>query len=101
MIKFAGDPDGLVSPVRKAILAVDPDQPISNVITMHRHVARMLVTEGFSAFLAAALALLGLLLAIIGPYGVISYSVSRQTGEIGLRIALGAARGDILKMDLG
>jgi ABC-type antimicrobial peptide transport system permease subunit len=91
----------LVKDVRDAIRAVDPDQPVSNITTMDAHLAGVVVTERFSAVLMGALATLGLTLAIIGLYGVMAYSVSRQTGEMGLRIALGATRENIFRMVLG
>jgi predicted permease len=96
-----GDAASLATGVRNAIHAVDPDQPVSNVTTMGTHLAGVLVTERFSAVLMGALAALGLTLAIIGLYGVMAYSVSRQTGEMGLRVALGATPGDIFRMVLG
>jgi putative ABC transport system permease protein len=100
VVKASGDPAGLARAVRRAVLAVDPDQPISNVITMNAQLRGVLVTERFSAILMGALAAIGLLLAVIGLYGVMAYSVSRQTGEIGLRVALGAVPADIFRMVL-
>jgi putative ABC transport system permease protein len=96
-----GDAAGLAAAVRRAVLEVDPDQPVSNVTTMNTHLAGMLVTERFSAILMSALALLGVLLAVIGLYGVTAYTVSKQTTEIGMRLALGARPADIYKMVLG
>src|SRR5205807_10223884 len=69
--------------------------------TMPALLSGMLVTERFSAILMGTLAAMGLLLAIVGLYGVMAYSVRRQTGEIGLRVALGAPPGAIFKMVLG
>ena len=101
VVKASGDPAGLARAVRRAVLAVDPDQPVSNVMTMNAQLRGVLVTERFSAILMGALAAIGLLLAVIGLYGVMAYSVSRQTGEIGLRVALGAVPADIFRMVLG
>jgi predicted permease len=101
VVKASGDPAGLARAVRRAVLAVDPDQPVSNVITMDAQLQGLLVTERFSAILMGALAATGLLLAVIGLYGVMAYSVSRLTGEIGLRVALGAVPADIFRMVLG
>ena len=101
MVRVKSNPAGFAAGIRQAILAVDADQPVSNVITMRNHLEGMLVNERFSAILMAGLAGFGVLLAIIGLYGVMAYSVSRQTGEIGLRVALGAAPSDIFKMVLG
>ena len=100
-MRVNGDRARPTSAIRPAILAVDPDQPVWNVITIKDHLEGMLITERFSAILMAALAIMGVLLAIIGLYGVMAYSVSRQTGEIGLRVALGASRADIFKMVIG
>jgi ABC-type antimicrobial peptide transport system permease subunit len=91
----------LVKDVRNAIRAVDPDQPVSNITTMDAHLAGLVVTKRFSAVLMGALATLGLTLAIIGLYGVMAYSVSRQTGEMGLRMALRVTRENIFQIVVG
>jgi putative ABC transport system permease protein len=101
VVKASGAPARLAPAIRRAVLEVDPEQPVSNVATMSALVAGELVTERFTAVLMGALAAIGLLLAIIGLYGVMAYSVRRQTGEIGLRVALGARPGDIFKMVFG
>jgi Acidobacterial duplicated orphan permease len=90
IIRAAVDPNSLTTAVREAIHSVDPDQPISNVMTMNTNLSTVLVTERFGAVLMGTLAISGLLLACIGLFGVMAYSVARRTGEIGLRVALGA-----------
>jgi ABC-type antimicrobial peptide transport system permease subunit len=70
-------------------------------MTMNENLARVLVTERFSAILMSALAGSGLLLAVLGLYGVMAYSVSRRTTEIGVRVALGAQRVHVLRLILG
>jgi putative ABC transport system permease protein len=101
LVKANGDPSSLAAAIVEAVRSVDPDQPVSNVTTMKDHVAGVLVTDRFGAVLMGTLAALGLMLAVIGVYGVMAYSVSRQTGEMGLRVALGARPSDILKMVVG
>ena len=101
VVRTSGDPASLAAAVRDAVHAVDPDQAVSNVTTMQAHLAGVVVTERFSAVLMGALAVLGLTLSIIGLYGVMAYSVRRQTGEMGLRVALGATPREIFKMVVG
>jgi putative ABC transport system permease protein len=100
-IKAAGDPSNLAVAIRNAVQAIDPDQAISNPATMESHLAGVLVTERFSAVLMGALAVLGLMLAALGLYGVMTYSVSQRTGELGLRMALGARPSDLFRLVIG
>jgi putative ABC transport system permease protein len=91
----------LLVAVRNAIHSIDPNQTISATTSMTSYLIDVLMPQRFSAILMATLAAIGLLLAGIGLYGVMSYSVSRRTGELGLRIALGAGSRHVLQLVLG
>jgi predicted permease len=95
------DPTSLTAALRDAIHTGDRDQPISNVMTMNTILSSVLVTERFGAVLMGTLAVSGLMLASIGLYGVMAYAVKQRTGEIGLRIALGAQRKHVLALFIG
>jgi putative ABC transport system permease protein len=101
VIRASADPTSLIGAVRDIIRSVDPDQPISKIMTMNVNLSGVLVTERFGAVLMGTLAVTGLLLASIGLYGVMAYSVSHRTGEIGLRVALGAQPKHILGLIMG
>jgi len=87
--------------IRNAIHSIDPNQPISTPTSMTAYLVEVLMRERFSAILMGSLAAIGLLLAVMGLYGVMAYSVGQRTGEIGLRIALGARSSHVLRIVLG
>jgi predicted lysophospholipase L1 biosynthesis ABC-type transport system permease subunit len=97
----ANDPESLTRSVREALRGVDADLPIANVTTLAALVDDSTAQTRFSLFLVGSFAGLALILATIGLYGVVSYSVQQRTHEIGIRISVGATRRDVLKMVLG
>ena len=94
------NPEDLASAMRQQVLSVDPQQPVHTEKTMARIVEDSLGQRYFSLLLVGAFALVALLLAVVGLYGVISYGVARRTREFGVRVSIGASRRDIASMVL-
>jgi putative ABC transport system permease protein len=100
-VRTAIDPLALSLQIQKQIAALDPELPVSDVLTMQQIIAQSLSNASLSATLVLAFAVLSLVLASVGLYGVLSYLMTQRTGEIGIRIALGAQREQVLRLMLG
>jgi predicted permease len=100
-VRTAIDPHSVISSVRRAIAEVDRDQPVTRVLTGDELLESACAQPRFTMFLLGVFSATAFVLAVIGIYGVIAYSVAQRTPEIGIRIALGAARGDIFRLVIG
>ena len=101
VVRTTHDPLALTSAVREAIRTVDREQPLYKVMSMEQLLAESLGQRKLSVILLGVFAAVAMVLAAVGLYGVISYSVTQRTNEIGIRLALGAEQRDIFKMVVG
>jgi putative ABC transport system permease protein len=100
VVRTASDPLASSVPIQKQIAQLDPELPVSDVLTMQQIVQQSLGNASLSASLVLAFAVLSLMLASVGLYGVLSYLTTQRTGEIGVRIALGAQREQVVRLML-
>ena len=100
-VRTAGDPLSISIPVQKLIAELDPRLPVSDVLTMQQIIEQSLGNASLSASLVLGFAVMSLVLASVGLYGVLSYLTIQRTGEIGVRMALGAQRGEVVRLMLG
>jgi putative ABC transport system permease protein len=101
VVRTAGDPTSIIAPVGEVIRSLNPNAAVSDIITMPQAVAEQFAVPRFYLTLFGIFATVAVVLALVGVYGVLSYSVTRRSRELGLRLALGASRSDPFRLVIG
>jgi predicted permease len=101
VVRTTGDPAALGPSIRDAVRAIDPNLPAPTVTTLRQSTSVVLLPQRVAVAVTGVLGILGLLLAAVGIYGVLSFSAAQRSGEIGIRVALGAVRRDVLRLVVG
>jgi putative ABC transport system permease protein len=101
VVRAKGDPANLSAAIRRSVLELDKDQPVSGIKTLAENLSASVAQQRFAMLLLVVFASVAMMLAGVGIYGVMSYSITQRTHEIGIRRALGASPGDVLKLVVG